>query len=276
MLYLWSELEKQFNELAPHFRDSRLDIQWGDSGEYFRIAGGADRIAIQRFEVLARKSGELLLKLDSLKEHEEIVQEKDPLNRWYKALWKLTNNMEFRFYGNMFNEKEEVIGVVYSGTINRFVEASALLCLEFATDDEATVASSSVSHQERSPLKLDNLHPNIINTSGRLYEDGHYRSAVLDAYIDLINRVKRLSGRPDLDGSRLMQQVFSAKNPTMLVSDDPDEQLGFMWLFSGAVMAIRNPKAHKIVEVTDPQRSLEWLAFASVLHRILDDIENVS
>ncbi|WP_374955159.1 TIGR02391 family protein [Paenibacillus sp. PCH8] len=85
-----------------------------------------------------------------------------------------------------------------------------------------------------------------------------------------------MSGRSDLDGSPLMQQVFSPRNPQIILSDDQDEQQGFMWLFAGAVMAIRNPKAHKITDVTDPQRTLEWLSFASVLHRVLDDIENLS
>jgi uncharacterized protein (TIGR02391 family) len=125
---------------------------------------------------------------------------------------------------------------------------------------------------EKSPLLLDNLHPNVIRVAGKLFEDEHYRSAILDTYIDLVNRVKDISGRHDL--APLMQQVFSIKNPKIIVSGDQDEQQGFMWLFSGAVMAIRNPKAHKIMEQSDPQRAIEWLAFASVLHRVLDD--NVS
>lgn len=80
----------------------------------------------------------------------------------------------------------------------------------------------------------------------------------------------------DLVGSPLMQQVFSIRSPKLIISDDQDEQQDFMWLFSGAVMAIKNPKAHKIIEITDPQRTVEWLAFASVLHRVLDDVENGS
>ena len=68
-----------------------------------------------------------------------------------------------------------------------------------------------------------------------------------------------------------MQTVFSPRSPKLVISDDSDEQQGFMWLFSGAVMAIRNPKAHRLVEQNDPQRTLEWLSFASVLLRVLDD-----
>ncbi|MCR2805944.1 TIGR02391 family protein [Paenibacillus soyae] len=144
--------------------------------------------------------------------------------------------------------------------------------------EEIRSMSTDIAEEQnkpRSPLTIDNLHENVMRVSKDYYKDGHYRAAVLDTYIDLINRVKVISGRTDIDGSPLMQQVFSPKNPQLLVSDDSDEQQGFMWLFSGAVMAIRNPKAHRIVEITDPQRTLEWLGFASVLHRVLDDIENV-
>lgn len=129
------------------------------------------------------------------------------------------------------------------------------------------------SHEkEESILSLTGLHNRVVTVAGRLYHDGHFRSAILDTYIDLVNRVKEMSGRTDLDNTKLMQQVFSLEKPTITISDDKDEQLGFMWLFSGAVMAVRNPKAHKLIDQKDAQRALEWLAFASVLHRVLDDV----
>lgn len=87
-------------------------------------------------------------------------------------------------------------------------------------------------------------HPRVQQVAGKLFEDGHYRSAILDTYIALVEQVKIESGRYDLDGSALMQHVFSPKSPKIIISDDPDEQMGVMWMFSGAVMGIRNPKAH--------------------------------
>ena len=68
----------------------------------------------------------------------------------------------------------------------------------------------------------------------------------------------------------------SAKTPIIKISDDVDEQLGFMWMFSGAVMGIRNPKAHTLIPQTNPQKTLEWLSFASVLLRALDDAEVIN
>jgi uncharacterized protein (TIGR02391 family) len=118
---------------------------------------------------------------------------------------------------------------------------------------------------------IHNLHPSVQKVAGRLFSDRHYRQAILDAYILLVDKVKEKSGQRDLDGVPLMQKVFSPKKPVIKVSDDPDEKQGFMWLFSGAVMAIRNPKAHRLIEQKDPHRALEWLSFASVLLRVLDD-----
>lgn len=119
------------------------------------------------------------------------------------------------------------------------------------------------------------FHPLVIATAGNLFRDGYYRQAILDTYIMLIDQVKIKSGRKDLDGTGLVQTVFSPNNPLLKVSNNRDEQQGFMWLFSGAVMAIRNPKAHRMITQTDPQRTYEWLAFASVLLRVLDNAHDI-
>jgi uncharacterized protein (TIGR02391 family) len=122
----------------------------------------------------------------------------------------------------------------------------------------------------RKSRSLDKFHPIVIETASRLYSDGHYRQAVLDTYIALVQRVKEVSGRADLDNTALMQTVFSPKNPIVVLSEDPDEQMGYMWMFTGAVMGVRNPKAHRLDKLSDAQRAKEWLAFSSALFRLLD------
>jgi uncharacterized protein (TIGR02391 family) len=118
---------------------------------------------------------------------------------------------------------------------------------------------------------IANLHPLVQQIASGLFADGHYRQALLDCYILLIEAVKTKSGRRDIDGTSLMQTVFSPRNPIIKVSEDPDIQQGFMFMFSGPVMGIRNPAAHSLVKETDPQKTLEWLSFASVLLRTLDE-----
>lgn len=131
--------------------------------------------------------------------------------------------------------------------------------------------TENMAIENTSLLVLNGLHPKVLSTSSRLYKNGHYRQAILDTYIMLVNEVQKKSEKNSEDGTKLMQKVFSQNKPIIKISDNSDEQLGFMWLFTGAVMAIRNPKAHSLLSQDNPQRALEWLSFASVLLRVLDE-----
>jgi len=159
----------------------------------------------------------------------------------------------------------EVVGVL-SNVRTRFVEALGELreSVQSAANDEL------LPEELKNRLELDAFHPLVTKYAGKLFADGHYRQAILDTYIALVDQTKSLSGRYDLDGTALMNTVFSPKNPKLSLSSHADEQLGFMWLFTGAVMAVRNPKAHAVTPHPDKQATLEWLGFASVLFRILD------
>ena len=120
----------------------------------------------------------------------------------------------------------------------------------------------------KSPLA--DLHPTVQAVASVLFENGHFRQALLDTYIALSNAVQG-KAQLGLDNTPLMRKAFSPNNTVLKLSDDAGEQEGFMHLFEGAMMGIRNPLAHRLGEHVDPQRTLEWLSFASVLFRILDD-----
>lgn len=160
---------------------------------------------------------------------------------------------------------QEVIGVL-SNIRTRFIDALSKL----RDSVKSAVSDEIVPEDMRNRLELEGFHPLVIKHAGKLFADGHYRQAILDTYIALVDQVKSLSGRYDLDGTPLMNTVFSPKTPKLSVSSDADEQLGFMWLLAGAVMGIRNPKAHAITPHPDRQTTLEWLGFASALFRVLD------
>ncbi|TDL77387.1 TIGR02391 family protein [Rhodococcus qingshengii] len=145
--------------------------------------------------------------------------------------------------------------------------------LERTQKIKAELSKISEDSQSEGEFALSGLHPRVVDVAGKLFKDGYYRQALLDTYIALIDQVKAKSGRYDLDGTQLIQQVLSPKNPKIVISEDADERMGFMWLFSGAVMGIRNPKAHRLNTgmKDDYQRTLELLGFASFLFRTLDD-----
>ncbi len=124
-----------------------------------------------------------------------------------------------------------------------------------------------------------NLHARVGGASADLYRDGHYGNAVLNAGIALVNYVKERSGRHDLDGAGLMSTVFSKNAPVLAFNDnkdktDQDEQEGLMHLFMGAVLALRNPRAHTLTS-DSAEEALESIAFLSFLAKRLDEAKRV-
>jgi uncharacterized protein (TIGR02391 family) len=118
------------------------------------------------------------------------------------------------------------------------------------------------------------LHPEIARAASQLYKNGHYANAIEDA-VKAVNTLVRLrSGRDDLDGTTLMETVFSLKNPILRFNDladesDRNEQKGFMQMFAGAVAGLRNPRAHRLIK-DDAERALEFIAYVSLLAKLLD------
>jgi uncharacterized protein (TIGR02391 family) len=117
------------------------------------------------------------------------------------------------------------------------------------------------------------LHFEIDRAAGDLYRNGHYANAIVDA-VKALNAIVRLRSGVELDGMALMERVFNPGNPVLKFNDlqtqsDRDEQKGFMLLFSGAVAGLRNPRAHAFIH-DDPERALEFIAFVSLLAKLLD------
>lgn len=119
-------------------------------------------------------------------------------------------------------------------------------------------------------------HSEIEIVSRKLFDDGHYREAVLNSYIKVIEAVKQKSLLAE-DGDSLMGRAFGCElgrfpkirfNPCKTQAD-VDEQKGIMFLFKG-VVGMRNFKAHSVTLLDDPQRAQEYLALSSLLMRLLD------
>jgi uncharacterized protein (TIGR02391 family) len=118
------------------------------------------------------------------------------------------------------------------------------------------------------------IHPSIADASAGLVEDGHYANAVEDACKALEALVQKRSGRSDLSGTALMQTAFSPSAPVLRVADlstqtGRDEQQGMMFMFTGAMLGLRNPRAHSL-RSDDPERAIEYIAFISMLAKIAE------
>jgi uncharacterized protein (TIGR02391 family) len=119
------------------------------------------------------------------------------------------------------------------------------------------------------------FHSAIAQVSGQLFRDGHHKQAALEAYIRVIDEVKRKSGLV-LDGDSLVNRAFGCENQTPVIQfntlqtdAERDEQKGIMFLFKG-IVGLRNSKAHSNRLFNDPRRAHEYLALASLLMRLLE------
>ncbi len=130
--------------------------------------------------------------------------------------------------------------------------------------------------KQESYYSTRDLHPEIIDASAKLFVDGHYSEAIFNAFKKVEILVKNKSGVKNLTGHPLMQKVFSVKTPllkfnTLISQIDKDEQQGMMELFAGAMLGIRNPKAHNQIIQKDSVKTMEYLSFASLLCKRLDE-----
>ncbi|MGQ7938861.1 TIGR02391 family protein [Paraburkholderia sp. D1E] len=150
--------------------------------------------------------------------------------------------------------------------------------IELFEEKLAHVQDDPADRARRAFGDLD-LHPDIAQECTKLFEDGHYSQAVETACKVLDMLVQRRSLKNDSTGTPLMRSVFSPKAPILKFNDqqtesEKSEQEGMMHLFEGAMLALRNPRAHGITH-DHPERAIEYLSFLSMLARSLDRTERV-
>jgi uncharacterized protein (TIGR02391 family) len=123
------------------------------------------------------------------------------------------------------------------------------------------------------------LHPVIMESSYNKYRNGHLRNAVLDSITAICDHIRRLTSVQE-DGDALIGKVFSLNDPFIVLSEletesGQNDQKGFMQIFKGAFQGIRNPKAHSLVDDLNEQKAAQYLIFASLLVRRLDEAKVV-
>ena len=144
-------------------------------------------------------------------------------------------------------------------------------------------APVSTSREPRSLLEqFDDFVTNrpLRSASRKLYLDGHFARAVEEAFKCLNNEVRAKAGLISEDGATLMRKAFSPKSPTLglnslTTQNDRSEQEGYMNLFVGVMVGIRNPRAHDHQLQDDPDVALEMIVFANHLMRKLDSSAKV-
>lgn len=218
-------------------------------------------------EKLVRKSGAL----------KEIIIK---LTGWEYADGPLTGR--FEIWGEAFNEtplsaNEHALAFCIDAVNEAIGKLESMPLAELEAQEAKSVISES-------PFKLFDtmhFHPKVIEASRKLFNDGHYRDAIFRAFTAVNNFVKEKSGLSSkeirgMKDSQLMAKVFDVNNPIIklneLITDtDISEQEGFKFLFMGATIGIRNPKAHDNIIQTNPFRTLEYLSLASLLMKRVEE-----
>lgn len=125
------------------------------------------------------------------------------------------------------------------------------------------------------------IHPKITEITKDRFYNGKYADAIEAAFKEVNVRVKKIVksiNNKELDGATLMEQCFSKDNPLLKFEDNSTTdgqniQLGYMKIFSGAMIGIRNPKAHSN-QIIAREDAIRELHFASILMFKIDKAIN--
>jgi uncharacterized protein (TIGR02391 family) len=173
-------------------------------------------------------------------------------------------------WGNGYRNHAEEVEPYKKGVANgaRNLRTIIELFNEKLGDSAAPLANPSRA------LEALHLHPQVADASVDLFKGGHYANAIEDACKVLDLLVKMKSKRSDPSGTELMQLVFSPKSPLLKFNEqqndsEKSEQQGMMYLYAGAMLAFRNPRAHGLLS-DDPIVALEIIGFVNFLAKALD------
>ena len=132
--------------------------------------------------------------------------------------------------------------------------------------------------EEIKEIFWNDIHKIIIQVAKKKFEDEHYADAVESACKEVNSCVqtivKHITGG-EKDGASLMYHAFSLKKPIITLDDlstqsGKDVQLGYMQLFAGTMIGVRNPKAHANIEI-DRRRAVHFIFLTSLLMEKLDE-----
>jgi uncharacterized protein (TIGR02391 family) len=127
------------------------------------------------------------------------------------------------------------------------------------------------------PFEARNIFEPLPEIVRNLFDNGHYAQATFESLKFLDREISRISGLSET-GKSLMMKAFSETNPiiqlTALTNDtERSEQEGYKFIFSGVMMAIRNPRGHEYTIKDTLDNCLDHLSFVSILFRRLESTD---
>lgn len=223
------------------------------------------------------------VKPETTQTFDEINEKKDKVVEWLERLKKTAVELRKVVIAEGLADTESSRIKILGHSLKLFDTFMDNSFLEFHSLSRAIFLEYGIWEMRRTSYKDEvqeiyrrlKLHPRIRKVSETLFKNGSYRNAILDAFIEIEKMTREKSGL-DETGHRLFGTVFNANNPILRLNSmktvtDKDEQRGFMFIFQGASVGIRNPKAHDTFIQKDPYRTLEYLCLASLLAKRVDE-----
>lgn len=158
-------------------------------------------------------------------------------------------------------------------SLSRF-EMIVRLAADFTEAPEREAVKEAVSELQLHPFDKRNVHPGLPKKVRAFFDNGHYAESTFEAF-KYLDKLVQMFSKSTKSGERLMMEVFNEDSPLLRLTplnsqSERDEQRGFKFLFSGGVIAIRNPRGHEVDQIDDVDTCLDHLAFASLLIRRLE------
>lgn len=181
----------------------------------------------------------------------------------------------FRSAGKTFSHDEQA-QEFFAAALPQTV--ALLESLVVRLEEERSKLSQDKDGRARSLFEALDLDPRIAAACGTLYRNARYAEAVLSALLALEAFVQEKSGRHDVGGPLLMEQVLSPDGPALAFNalagqSDRDEQKGLMLLFQGVSFAFRNPQASSSAQADSAQEALEAITLIDLLAKRLERAE---
>ena len=102
---------------------------------------------------------------------------------------------------------------------------------------------------------------------------------MLNGIIVVYDMIRQRTGI-DKDGTRLVGEAFSLGKPRLILSEletesGQNDQNGFLDIYKGAYIGIRNPKAHTLDHDLTEEKAAQYLVFASLLARRVKEAQGI-
>lgn len=128
--------------------------------------------------------------------------------------------------------------------------------------------------RQQHPFENRNIHAKLPKHVKKLFDDSYYSQATFEACKYLDKLISKLSSS-EKNGYQLMMDSFNENNPKVKINNlmsqsDKDEQQGYKFIFSGSVLAIRNPRGHEYLINDTLEDCLDYLSFISMLLRRIE------